>query len=130
LRLIEYVNSDNVYYRQDEYRNRKGCDIIRPVSKAEFCLRGSLTRHEKQENAGCIIEHMCQTLIANDRVEVRGFGAFSLHYHPARVGRNPKTGEFLNLSAKYLLHFKPGKELRVRVNQSRLACQIRKEDQH
>jgi len=78
----------------------------------------------------CIIEHMCQTLIANDRVEVRGFGAFSLHYHPARVGRNPRTGELLNSSAKYLLHFKPGKELRVRVNQSRLACQIRKEDQH
>ena len=78
----------------------------------------------------CIIEHMCQTLIANDRVEVRGFGAFSLHYHPARVGRNPRTGELLNSSAKYLLHFKPGKELRVRVNQLRLARQIRKEDQN
>ncbi len=75
----------------------------------------------------CIIEHMCQALIANDRIEVRGFGAFSLHYHPARVGRNPKSGAPLNLSAKYLLHFKPGKELRDRVNESRLACQIRKE---
>jgi len=89
-----------------------------------------LTLKDVDLAVGCIIEHMCQTLIANDRVEVRGFGAFSLHYHPARVGRNPKTGELLNLSAKYLLHFKPGKELRVRVNQSMLACQIRKEDQH
>ena len=75
-----------------------------------------------------IIEHMCQALIANDRIEVRGFGAFSLHYHSARVGRNPKTGEPLNLSAKYLLHFKPGKELRHHVDESRLACQIRKDD--
>lgn len=77
----------------------------------------------------CIIEQMSQALIANRRIEVRGFGAFSLHYHPARVGRNPKTGEFINLSAKYLLHFKPGKELRDRVNESRLICQIGKENQ-
>jgi len=67
----------------------------------------------------CIVERMCQALIANDRIEVRGFGSFSLHYHPARVGRNPKTGEPLNLSAKYALHFKPGKELRDRVDGSR-----------
>ena len=67
----------------------------------------------------CIVERMCQALIANDRIEVRGFGSFSLHFHPARVGRNPKTGEPLNLSAKYALHFKPGKELRDRVDGSR-----------
>ena len=72
----------------------------------------------------CMIEQMCQALIANDRIEVRGFGAFSLHYHPARVGRNPKTGESLHLPAKYLLHFKPGSELRDRVDKSRLTCQI------
>ncbi|MEI7997400.1 MAG: integration host factor subunit beta [Methylococcaceae bacterium] len=72
----------------------------------------------------CIVERMCQALIANDRIEVRGFGSFSLHYHPARLGRNPKTGEPLNLSAKYALHFKPGKELRDRVDGSRQNCQI------
>jgi len=72
----------------------------------------------------CIVERMCQALIANDRIEVRGFGSFSLHYHPARVGRNPKTGEPLNLSAKYALHFKPGKALRDRVDGSRQNCQI------
>jgi integration host factor subunit beta len=72
----------------------------------------------------CIVERMCQALIANDRIEVRGFGSFSLHYHPARVGRNPKTGEPLNLSAKYALHFKPGKELRDRVDGSRQNYQI------
>ncbi len=73
----------------------------------------------------CIVEHMCRTLIANDRIEVRGFGSFSLHYHPVRVGRNPKTGEPLNLSAKYSLHFKPGTELRHRVDESRRACRIK-----
>ena len=72
----------------------------------------------------CIVERMCQALIANDRIEVRGFGSFSLHYHPARVGRNPKTGEPLNLSAKYALHFKPGKALRDRVDGSRQNYQI------
>ncbi|HEY5138541.1 MAG TPA: integration host factor subunit beta [Methylococcales bacterium] len=72
----------------------------------------------------CIIEHMCQAVIVNDRIEVRGFGTFSLHYHPARVGRNPKTGESLNLSAKHLVHFKPGKELRDRVDKSRVTCKI------
>jgi integration host factor subunit beta len=77
----------------------------------------------------CIIDHMCQALIANNRIEVRDFGSFSLHYHPARVGRNPKTGEPLNLPAKYLLRFKPGKELRDRVDVSRLVCQIRNVDQ-
>jgi len=72
----------------------------------------------------CIVERMCQALIANDRIEVRGFGSFSLHYHPARLGRNPKTGEPLNLSAKYALHFKPGKALRDRVDGSRQNYQI------
>jgi integration host factor subunit beta len=72
-----------------------------------------------------IIEQMCQALIANDRIEIRGFGAFSLHYHPARVGRNPKTGESLQLPANYLPHFKPGKELRDRVDKPRLTSQIR-----
>ena len=72
----------------------------------------------------CIIETMSQALIANDRIEIRGFGAFTLHYHRARLGRNPKTGESLNLSAKYALRFKPGKELRDRVNGSILATPI------
>ena len=77
----------------------------------------------------CIIEQMCQALIANNRIEVRDFGSFSLHYHPARQGRNPKTGESLNLSAKYLLHFKAGKELRDRVDESRFVFRIRNGNQ-
>ena len=65
-----------------------------------------------------IIEHMAQTLATGERIEIRGFGSFSLHYRAPRIGRNPKTGESVGLSGKYVPHFKPGKELRERVNAS------------
>ncbi len=63
-----------------------------------------------------ILDCMAQSLANGERIEVRGFGSFSLHYRPPRVGRNPKTGEAVSLSGKYVPHFKAGKELRERVN--------------
>ncbi len=63
-----------------------------------------------------LIEQMSQSLSTGNRIEIRGFGSFSLHYRPPRMGRNPKTGEAVALAAKYVPHFKPGKELRERVN--------------
>jgi len=63
-----------------------------------------------------LIEQMSETLAAGERIEIRGFGSFSLHYRAPRIGRNPKTGESVGLSGKYVPHFKPGKELRERVN--------------
>ncbi len=63
-----------------------------------------------------IIEHMSYSLANGERVEIRGFGSFSLHYRAPRVGRNPKTGEAVSLDGKFVPHFKPGKELRDRVN--------------
>lgn len=63
-----------------------------------------------------MIEEMSQTLATGGRIEIRGFGSFSLHYRAPRTGRNPKTGESVELSGKYVPHFKPGKELRDRVN--------------
>ena len=63
-----------------------------------------------------MIEQMAQTLASGERIEIRGFGSFSLHYRRERIGRNPKTGESVPLSGKYVPHFKPGKELRERVN--------------
>jgi integration host factor subunit beta len=63
-----------------------------------------------------IIDNMAETLSTGERIEIRGFGSFSLHYRAPRVGRNPKTGESVNLEAKYVPHFKPGKELRERVD--------------
>ena len=65
-----------------------------------------------------MLEQMSQTLASGDRIEIRGFGSFSLHYRAPRIGRNPKTGESVGLSGKHVPHFKPGKELRDRVNAS------------
>lgn len=63
-----------------------------------------------------ILEYMSASLSTGERIEIRGFGSFSLHFRPARSGRNPKSGEPVSLPAKYVPHFKPGKELRERVN--------------
>ena len=65
-----------------------------------------------------IIEHMAQSLAKGERIEIRGFGSFSLHFREPRVGRNPKTGQSVQLEGKYVPHFKPGKELRDQVNDS------------
>ena len=59
---------------------------------------------------------MAQMLSTGNRIEIRGFGSFSLHFRPPRIGRNPKTGDAVALSGKHVPHFKPGKELRERVN--------------
>ncbi len=65
-----------------------------------------------------IIEQMSTSLSQGDRIEIRGFGSFSLHFRPPRIGRNPKTGDAVSLPGKHVPHFKPGKELRERVNNS------------
>ena len=63
-----------------------------------------------------LLEMMSNSLTEGDRIEIRGFGSFSLHFRPPRLGRNPKTGDSVALPGKYVPHFKPGKELRDRVN--------------
>lgn len=65
-----------------------------------------------------ILERMANALVSKQRIEIRGFGSFSLHYRAPRTGRNPKTGDSVTLSGKYVPHFKPGKDLRDRVNKS------------
>jgi integration host factor subunit beta len=64
-----------------------------------------------------ILEIMSDALARGQRIEIRGFGSFSLHFRPPRQGRNPKTGESVALAGKYVPHFKPGKDLRERVNE-------------
>jgi integration host factor subunit beta len=66
-----------------------------------------------------LVEQMSSVLSQGGRIEIRGFGSFSLHYRPPRKAHNPKTGEKLITSPKYVVHFKPGKELRERVNANR-----------
>lgn len=65
-----------------------------------------------------LLEQMSAALSTGERIEVRGFGSFSLHYRPPRVGRNPKTGAAVHVPDKFVPHFKPGKELRERVDNS------------
>lgn len=75
-----------------------------------------LTQKDIDSAVKTILEHMAQSLEKGERIEIRGFGSFSLHFRPPRTGRNPKTGDAVQLPAKHVPHFKPGKELRDRVN--------------
>ncbi|CAK0782058.1 integration host factor subunit beta [Gammaproteobacteria bacterium] len=63
-----------------------------------------------------ILEQMAGALATGERIEIRGFGSFSLHYREPGLGRNPKNGEAVEIAGKYVPHFKPGRELRERVN--------------
>ena len=63
-----------------------------------------------------LLRQMSDELAAGERIEVRGFGSFTLHFREPRIGRNPKTGEAVALPARYAPHFKPGNKLRTRVN--------------
>ncbi len=65
-----------------------------------------------------LLDQMSQSLSAGERIEIRGFGSFTLHYRAPRQGRNPKTGESVDLKGKFVPHFKPGKDLREQVNDS------------
>ena len=78
-----------------------------------------LPEEKSMESINHIIELMSDSLIKGRRIEIRGFGSFTLHYRPPRNAHNPKTGERVTTVAKYSPHFKPGKELRDRINNSR-----------
>ncbi len=80
--------------------------------------QSQLTTKDVELAVKLMIDHMAQSLSSGERIEIRGFGSFSLHYREPRQGRNPKTGDKVDLSGKYVPHFKPGKELRERVNRS------------
>ncbi|MDY0007493.1 MAG: integration host factor subunit beta [Spongiibacteraceae bacterium] len=93
------------------------------MTKSELIERmaarqGQLSVKDIELAVKTILEHMSQTLATGERIEIRGFGSFSLHYREPRQGRNPKTGETVELAGKYVPHFKPGKEMRERVNES------------
>jgi integration host factor subunit beta len=75
-----------------------------------------LAHHDVELGVKEILEYVSQSLASGERIEIRGFGSFSLHFRPPRVGRNPKTGDSVALPGKYVPYFKPGKELRDRVN--------------
>ena len=94
--------------------------INRIIEKQE-----SLSRRDVEMSVNSILECMSSSLGRGDRIEIRGFGSFSLHYRPPRKAHNPKTGDRVFTEAKYTPHFKPGKELRERVNESRHSYPIK-----
>ena len=78
-----------------------------------------------ESSVNCIVDCMSDSLGDGHRIEIRGFGSFSLHFRPSRKAHNPKTGARVLTAAKYTPHFKPGKDLRDRVNESRTVHPIK-----
>jgi len=87
-------------------------DLIDEVVK----LFPRFSRRDAEVIVNEVFDSLTQALVRGERIEIRGFGSFSLHFRPPRQGRNPKTGEAVALSGKHVPHFKPGKDLRERVN--------------
>ena len=87
-------------------------DLIERLTSKHF----QLSVKEIEDSVKETLQLMTNSLANGERIEVRGFGSFSLHYRAPRIGRNPKTGDKVELGGKYVPHFKPGKSLRERVN--------------
>ncbi len=75
-----------------------------------------LVARDADEAVNTMLDAMTEALAGGQRIEIRGFGSFALNYRPPRVGRNPKSGDRVQVPAKYVPHFKAGKELRERVD--------------
>jgi integration host factor subunit beta len=95
-------------------------ELIEALAKRQIHLNKS----DIDSAVDCILGHISEALTANQRIEIRGFGAFSLRYRAPRRGRNPFSGEILNLPGAYSVYFKPGKELRQKIDESRFNCPI------
>jgi len=120
--LVFYLHNDYIADTVDENELTKNQNnqVLR-MTKAELIdtivkQQSHLAHHDVELAVKCMLEHMSQTLASGRRIEIRGFGSFSLHYRSPRRGRNPKTGASVVLTGKHVPHFKPGKELKDRVN--------------
>ena len=96
--------------------------MVDSMTKSELILKlaerfPQLVVKDADYAVNMMLEAMANALIQGDRIEIRGFGSFALNYRPPRVGRNPKSGEKVEVQAKWVPHFKAGKELRERVDQ-------------
>ena len=80
-------------------------------------LNAQVVQRDCEVSVRLLLDAMMRSLIRGDRIEIRGFGTFSVNVRPPRVGRNPKPGQEVAVPAKRVPHFKPGKDLRLRVNQ-------------
>ena len=88
-------------------------DLIEIIAKEQ----DQLPYRDIELSVKTIINSMVISLKKGERIEIRGFGSFSLRYRKPRVGRNPKSGQSVNIEERYVPHFKPGKNLKERVKQ-------------
>ena len=91
------------------------------MTKSELIARlagryPQLTAKDAELAVKTILEAMIMSLVKGRRIEIRGFGSFGINYRPPRIGRNPKSGAKVSVPEKYVPHFKPGRELRERVD--------------
>jgi integration host factor subunit beta len=77
---------------------------------------GQLTHHDADAAVKALLDAMSEALMQGHRIEIRGFGSFSINRRPPRIGRNPRTGERVDIPERRVLHFKPGKALREAVS--------------
>jgi len=87
-------------------------DLISALASRE----SGLNERDAELAVKAMLRQMADALASGERIEIRGFGSFTLHSRPPRIGRNAETGEPIAVPARYSPHFKPGKELRDRVN--------------
>lgn len=104
-------------------QNARECDWKEVMTRSELIDlmadgQSQLSAKDVELAVKLLIDHMSETLSSGQRIEIRGFGSFSLHYREPREGRNPRTGDTVALRGKHVPHFKPGKELRERVNRA------------
>ena len=90
-------------------------ELIEKISRNQ----DQLPQRDIELSVKTIINCMTRALSAGERIEIRGFGSFSLRYRRPRIGRNPKSGIKVQINERYVPHFKPGKNLKKRVNQGR-----------
>ena len=89
-------------------------ELVAYISQAQ----PQLSEQDVELAVNSILDKMSEALVNGERIEIRGFGSMTLHYRPPRIGRNPKTGEKVQVSEKYVPHFKPGASLRKRVDEA------------
>lgn len=93
-------------------------DLITRIAERPLNTAEPIDAELVEESVKVMLDQMIASLASGKRIEIRGFGSFALHHREPRVGRNPKTGDSVDVAAKSVPHFKPGKALRDEVNAS------------
>ena len=98
-------------------------DTIDPMNRSEIIDElaakfGHLTKNDTEFAVNTILDAMADALVSGHRIEIRGFGSFSVARRPPRIGRNPRNGESVAIPEKRVVHFKPGKALRESAEKS------------